>query len=143
MCIFLKGRNAVIAVLDLALHEKHGPVSLPGICERTGMTLSYLESIFRKLRNNGIVLTIRGSQGGFLLARPVDEVTVAQILLAMNDVLQKTPEVQMRQSGGRRRSSAYTADGLWSTLNDQLMAYLQTMSIKELIERHAASRYEV
>lgn len=143
MCLFTKGRNAVIAVIDLALHEENGPVALPGLCQRTGLSLSYLESIFRKLRCYGIVLTIRGPHGGFLLARAIEELKVAEIISAMGkshatpamDIKGKLPEP------GRRQTAKGAAHDLWASVNNQLIDYLKTISIKDLIDQQRAMQH--
>lgn len=142
MCLFTKGRNAVIAVLDLALHERTGPVALPAICQRTGMSLSYLESIFRRLRSYGIVLTVRGSHGGFLLARAVEELTVADILRAVDESLVAPAGNvnRIRRRPGLRRNAADTANELWVGLNNQLLDYLGMISLKDLAEQHRINR---
>lgn len=140
MCLFTKGRNAVIAVLDLAMHEANGPVALPAICERTGLSLSYLENIFRKLRCGGIVLAVRGAHGGFLLARPVEELNVADILLAMDESL--VPQPMDSSVGCRTHQNAdVAAHELWTTLNLQLIDFLGTVSLKFIIEEHCGQRH--
>lgn len=148
MCLFTKGRNALIAVLDLALHEEHGPVALPAICQRTGLSLSYLECIFRKLRQHGIVLTIRGVHGGFMLARPTNTLTVADIILAIDESIDESIDetidesgdasVKASEPGATCTGEAVTAQELWTTLNQQLIAYCRTISVHELIERQRA-----
>lgn len=134
VCLFTKGRNAVVAVLDLALHEMHGPVALSGICARTGMTLSYLESIFRKLRSKGLVLTIRGSHGGFLLAQPAEDLTVADVMLAIDESIVPSINGGYFPLDGLRDCNDEAANLLWINLNRQLVEYLGTISIKDLIE---------
>lgn len=140
MCLFTKGRNALIAVLDLALHEEHGPVALPAICQRTGLSLSYLECIFRKLRHHGIVLTIRGVHGGFMLARQANTLTVADIILAIDESIDESGDTSVKASGqgATCTGEAVTAQELWTTLNQQLIAYCRTISVHELIERQRA-----
>lgn len=131
MCLFTKGRNAVIAVLDLAMHEANGPVALPAIGERTGLSLSYLENIFRKLRCCGIVLAIRGAHGGFLLARPIEKLSVADILLAMDESLVPQPP---------DREADTAAHEPWTTFNMQLIDFLGTVTLKFIIEERCSQR---
>lgn len=142
MCLFTKGRNAIVAVLDLALHEMHGPVALSGICARTGMTLSYLESIFRKLRSNGLVLAIRGSHGGFLLAHPAENLTVADVMLAIDESIVPSINGGYFPLDGLHDCDDKVANRLWINLNRQLLEYLGTVSIKDLIERQHSTHDE-
>lgn len=137
MCLFAKGRCALIAVLDLALHQDKGPVALPAICHRTGLSLSYLEGICRTLRHAGIMETVRGSHGGFKLARPFDQLTVADIILQVDDSLHLPP---CQPSGCprspdescERDSAAYA---LWASLDKQLIDYLAHITLKDLLQR--------
>ncbi|HEY0848099.1 MAG TPA: Rrf2 family transcriptional regulator [Noviherbaspirillum sp.] len=141
MCLFTKGRKALVAVLDLALHEVNGPVSLPAISERTGLSLSYLESIFRKLRVFGIVLTIRGAHGGFILARTTAELTVADVMMAIGESSILLPVAVEGEHRQRKlcRKPGKSALQLGSELNKRLLDYCQTISIKELVEEGEGS----
>ena len=85
MRLTTKGRYAVTAVLDLALHQDSGPVSLAAISERQCISLSYLEQLFAKLRRNNIVSSTRGPGGGYMLTNNVDEVSVSDIILAVDE----------------------------------------------------------
>ena len=82
-----KGRYAVTAMLDLALHAQQGPVTLAGISERQGISLSYLEQLFTRLRKQGLVASTRGPGGGYRLARPASEIRVVDILSAVDETV--------------------------------------------------------
>jgi Rrf2 family iron-sulfur cluster assembly transcriptional regulator len=90
MRLTTKGRFAVTAILDLALSQNGGPVSLAGISERQGISLSYLEQLFGKLRRNQLVSSVRGPGGGYLLAKNLEEVSVADIIRAVDEPIVAT-----------------------------------------------------
>ena len=87
MRLTTKGRFAVTAMIDLALREDGGPVTLAGIAERQSISLSYLEQLFGKLRRHGLVSSVRGPGGGYCMAKPLPEVTVADIIVAVDEPL--------------------------------------------------------
>ena len=95
MRLTTKGRFAVTAMIDLALREAHGPVTLAGISQRQKISLSYLEQLFGKLRRFNIVESTRGPGGGYTLARKAEEVSVADIIVAVDEPLDAT------QCGGK------------------------------------------
>ena len=85
-----KGRYAVTAILDLALHERSGPVPLPHIARRQDISLSYLEQLFTRLRKQGLVDSTPGPGGGYSLRRPAAGITVAEIIAAVDDTFDTT-----------------------------------------------------
>jgi len=110
MRLTTKGRFAVTAILDLAMSQKGGPVSLAGISERQGISLSYLEQLFGKLRRNELVSSVRGPGGGYLLAKNLEDVSVADIIRAVDEPidlvrrqgeLPRRPEVHHARPVGR------------------------------------------
>src|SRR3989339_1913815 len=96
MRLTTKGRFAVTAMVDLALRQHDGPVTLAGIAERQNISLSYLEQLFGKLRRNDLVASVRGPGGGYCLARALNEVSVADIIRAVDEPLDAT------SCGGKR-----------------------------------------
>ena len=90
MRLTTKGRYAVTAMLDLALHAQHGPVSLADISERQGISLSYLEQLFAKLRRGNLVSSVRGPGGGYQLSREKATIQVAQVIDAVNESVDAT-----------------------------------------------------
>ncbi|BBE09262.1 MAG: transcriptional regulator, BadM/Rrf2 family [Glomeribacter sp. 1016415] len=134
MRLTTKGRFAVTAMLDLALHRETGPVTLAGISERQQISLSYLEQLFSKLRRQGIVESVRGPGGGYKLGRLVAEITVADIIIAADESLDAT------RCGGKGSCGHTTyQDGhcmthrLWSTLNQKMREYLDSVSLQDLV----------
>lgn len=135
MRLTTKGRFAVTAMLDLAMHAEDGAVSLNAISERQQISLSYLEQLFGKLRRAGLVDSIRGPGGGYVLSRPAGEINIAQVIAAADDTLDAT------QCGG----AANCQDGnpclthdLWENLNRTIDDYLSHISLQCVIRERRA-----
>lgn len=132
MRLTTKGRFAVTAMIDLALRSGEGPVTLAGISERQKISLSYLEQLFGKLRRHRLVGSVRGPGGGYCLARPGNQITVADIVRAVDEPLDAT------QCGGhencRDEERCMTHD-LWTTLNAKMFDYLSSVSLADLVEK--------
>ncbi|WP_148716883.1 Fe-S cluster assembly transcriptional regulator IscR [Chitinolyticbacter meiyuanensis] len=138
MRLTTKGRFAVTAMLDLALRQAGGPVTLAGISERQHISLSYLEQLFGKLRRRELVDSVRGPGGGYCLARPAAEITVAAIICAVDEPLDAT------QCGGKENclddKRCMTHD-LWASLNRTIYDYLSGITLAQLIdEQHEKQR---
>ncbi len=144
MRLTTKGRFAVTAMIDLALRQDEGPVTLAGISARQDISLSYLEQLFGKLRRHQIVASVRGPGGGYNLARPAEDVTVTQIIVAVDEPLDAT------QCGGRKNCLPASAEGggrcmtheLWSTLNHKVVEYLDSVSLQGLVDQQRRERPE-
>ena len=133
MRLTTKGRFAVTAMIDLGLNGGERPVTLSAISERQNISLSYLEQLFAKLRRHAIVESVRGPGGGYCLARSAAEITVADVILAVDEPLDAT------QCGGRENCKSehrcMTHD-LWSTLNRKMLDYLASVHLAELVENN-------
>ncbi|MFZ2267091.1 MAG: Fe-S cluster assembly transcriptional regulator IscR [Azonexus sp.] len=132
MRLTTKGRFAVTAMIDLALRGEDGPVALAGISERQKISLSYLEQLFGKLRRYKLVDSVRGPGGGYCIARPLNQVAVADIIRAVDEQLDAT------QCGGREDcldEHRCMTHELWSTLNSKMFDYLSSVSLADLVER--------
>jgi len=140
MRLTTKGRFAVTAMLDLALHGGRGPVTLAGISQRQSISLSYLEQLFGKLRRHTLVESIRGPGGGYTLARDLSKVSVADIITAVDEPIDAT------QCGGRENchdeQRCMTHD-LWSKLNDKMYEYLDSVKLADLVAQQAERREAV
>ncbi len=142
MRLTTKGRFAVTAMIDLALRQSKGPVTLAGISERQEISLSYLEQLFGKLRRHKIVESVRGPGGGYNLARRADKVTVADIIIAVDEPLDAT------QCGGKENCRSGSHEGgtrcmtheLWSTLNAKMVDYLDSVSLQDLVDQQRAKQ---
>ena len=132
MRLTTKGRFAVTAMMDLALRGQDGPVALAGVSERQKISLSYLEQLFGKLRRHGLVDSVRGPGGGYNLARKPDSVSVAEIILAVDEPIDTT------QCGGRencRDEGRCMTHELWSGLNAHIFSYLRSVTLAELVSQ--------
>ena len=132
MRLTTKGRFAVTAMLDLALHGADGPVPLAGIAERQKISLSYLEQLFGKLRRRALVESVRGPGGGYHLARDASQLSVADIVRAVEEPLDST------QCGGRENcldSRRCMTHDLWEELNTTVYGFLAGVKLSHLVER--------
>lgn len=140
MKLTTKGRFAVTAMLDLALRHQQGPVTLAGIGARQSISLSYLEQLFGKLRRHGLVESVRGPGGGYCLARPTANITVTDIIFAVDEPLDAT------QCGGRENCQddqrCMTHD-LWAALNEKLHDYLNAVTLQDLVNQQLAKEAKV
>jgi len=134
MRLTTKGRFAVTAMVDLAMRQTRGPVTLAAISERQHISLSYLEQLFGKLRRAKLVSSVRGPGGGYNLAQPVQGITVADIVTAVDETLDAT------QCGGRENcheeKRCMTHD-LWATLNEKMYDYLSSVTLADLVAHQA------
>ncbi|MFO8024531.1 Fe-S cluster assembly transcriptional regulator IscR [Thiohalophilus sp.] len=132
MRLTTKGRYAVTAMLDLALHYKEGPITLADISQRQGISLSYLEQLFSKLRKNGLVDSTRGPGGGYRLSRDAHEVAVADVITAVDE------KVETTRCGGLsncQEDQQCLTHELWTDLSEQIHDFLKGISLGQLVER--------
>lgn len=133
MRLTTKGRFAVTAMIDLAMRQSEGPVTLAGISERQGISLSYLEQLFGKLRRHELVSSVRGPGGGYTLTRATNAISVADVIIAVDEPLDAT------QCGGKENcldeGRCMTHD-LWSNLNKRMFEYLASVTLAALVEQH-------
>jgi Rrf2 family iron-sulfur cluster assembly transcriptional regulator len=131
MRLTTKGRFAVTAMLDLALNEASKPVTLAGISERQHISLSYLEQLFSRLRKQGLVTSVRGPGGGYRLAKPPTQISVACIIAAVDEQIDAT------QCGGTENchdeGRCMTHD-LWASLNNKILDYLADVALADLVD---------
>lgn len=140
MRLTTKGRFAVTAMIDLGMRHGEGPVTLAGISERQKISLSYLEQLFGKLRRNSLVDSVRGPGGGYCLSKSMDEVSVADIIRAVDEPIDAT------QCGGRGNChdehQCMTHD-LWMNLNACIFDYLSSVKLSQLVESQLGSNVSV
>lgn len=132
MKLSTKGRYAVTAMMDLAIHDKFGPVTLAEISQCQGISLSYLEQLFAKLRKNGLVEGVRGPGGGYRLARPAGDVTVADIISAVDEKVDATRCLGRQNCQEGRRCLTHE---LWSDLSQQIFSFLAGITLAQFVER--------
>ncbi|WP_424141071.1 Fe-S cluster assembly transcriptional regulator IscR [Psychromonas aquatilis] len=135
MRLTTKGRYAVTAMLDLALHPEQGPVSLSDISQRQGISLSYLEQLFSKLRRDALVKSVRGPGGGYQLGRPIDDIYVAQIMDAVNEVIDATG---CKNKADCKNGVTCLTHYLWCDLSDQIHGFLSKISLGDLMRQNDA-----
>lgn len=132
MRLTTKGRYAVTAMLDLAIHQGAGPTALADIAQRQGISLSYLEQLFSRLRKRALVSSVRGPGGGYNLARKAMDISVAEVIAAVDE------NVDTTRCGGAHNCQAngpcLTHD-LWQDLSDRIYDYLHHISLRDLVER--------
>ncbi|MGB5735985.1 MAG: Fe-S cluster assembly transcriptional regulator IscR [Thiohalocapsa sp.] len=134
MRLTTKGRYAVTAVLDLAIHQGQGPISLADIADRQGISLSYLEQLFSKLRRRALVSSVRGPGGGYHLAREASAIYVAEVITAVDEHIDTT---RCGGAGNCKDSGPCLTHDLWLDLSDRIYGYLNKISLQDLVERRS------
>lgn len=132
MRLSTKGRYAVTAMMDIALHEKQGPVTLAEISQCQGISLSYLEQLFSKLRKHGLVTGVRGPGGGYRLAKTADKISIADIIQSVDEKL------DMTKCGGKGDCSngeKCLTHQLWFDLSCRLYEFLSSIKLDQYVNR--------
>ncbi|MBE0459787.1 Fe-S cluster assembly transcriptional regulator IscR [Pseudoalteromonas sp. KG3] len=128
-----KGRYAVTAMLDVALHASVGPVPLADISERQEISLSYLEQLFARLRKNGLVSSVRGPGGGYLLGRETHAISVGDVINAVDESIDATR--CHGATGGCQSGMRCLTHTLWSDLSARIEDFLNGITLAELVEQ--------
>jgi Rrf2 family iron-sulfur cluster assembly transcriptional regulator len=144
MRLTTKGRFAVTAMIDLAMRQDKGPVTLSGISQRQEISLSYLEQLFGKLRRHEIVESVRGPGGGYTLARKMEDVTVADIIIAVDEPLDATQcgGKENCHSGAEDHNTRCMTHDLWATLNAKMVDYLDSVSLRDLVDQQKTKQHK-
>lgn len=132
MRLTTKGRYAVTAMLDLALHETQGPISLADISDRQGISLSYLEQLFAKLRRHELVRSVRGPGGGYQLAGGPAAISVAQVVDAVSESMDAT---RCQGKEGCQSGEVCLTHHLWEDLSGQIHQFLTDITLADLVNR--------
>lgn len=132
MRLTTKGRYAVTAMLDLALNFDASPISLADISTRQEISLSYLEQLFSRLRKQGLVTSVRGPGGGYLLATSSDKINIAQIVDAVDESIDVT---KCGRKGNCRSGIKCLTHHLWCDLSDQIHSFLASISLADLVAK--------
>jgi Rrf2 family iron-sulfur cluster assembly transcriptional regulator len=135
MKLSTRGRYAVMAMVDLARHSDGRPVSLAEIAERQEISLSYLEQLFAKLRRRGLVKSVRGPGGGYLLAHHRDQTRISDIIVAVDEPIQAVRCKPGATLGCRGDRSRCLTHDLWEELSNQIHLYLSSVSLGDVCER--------
>ncbi|MBX9756001.1 MAG: Rrf2 family transcriptional regulator [Pseudomonadaceae bacterium] len=132
MRLTTKGRYAVTAMLDLAFHEDQGPITLAQISQRQGVSVSYLEQLFAKLRRCKLVTSVRGAGGGYRLASSPAQISVAQIVDAAGDSMDATHCLGRADC---QQGEVCLTHHMWSDLSKRLQQFLNDISLADLVCR--------
>ena len=132
MKLTTKGRYAVTAMLDLAIHASDKPISLADISERQVISLSYLEQLFSKLRRQGLVQSVRGPGGGYCLSREAENIFVAQVIDAVNEAVDATG---CRGTENCQAGKMCLTHHLWTDLSNQIHSFLSDISLADLVSQ--------
>ncbi len=143
MKLSTRGRYAVMAMVDLASHSKGRPIALAEIAERQEISLSYLEQLFAKLRRGGLVRSVRGPGGGYLLAHEVGQIRVSDVILAVDEPIRATRCAPGSPSGCRTNKSRCLTHDLWEELGNQIHLYLSAVTIADVVNRRVLGTSQV
>ncbi len=135
MKLSTKGRYAVMAMVDLAANSEGKPVSLAEIAERQEISLSYLEQLFGKLRRGGLVKSVRGPGGGYLLSRSTDDTRISDIVVAVDEPLRATRCKVGSSVGCRGDNGRCLTHDLWEELVNQIHMFLSSVSLEDVIAK--------
>jgi Rrf2 family iron-sulfur cluster assembly transcriptional regulator len=141
MRLTTKGRFAVTAMVDLAMRHTRGPVTLAAISERQKISLSYLEQLFGKLRRRKLVNSVRGPGGGYNLALPAEKISVAEIIVAVDEPMDAT-QCSGKENCLGENKRCMTHD-LWARLNEKIYEYLASVTLADLVEHHSGKQVAV
>lgn len=132
MRLSTKGRYGVTAMMDLAIHDNAGPVTLADISQCQGISLSYLEQLFAKLRKHNLVEGVRGPGGGYRLSRPADQINVAEIISAVDE---KVDVTKCNNQGDCQGGERCLTHDLWSELSERLYTFLSGITLAQFVNR--------
>ncbi|WP_024850739.1 Rrf2 family transcriptional regulator [Hydrogenovibrio kuenenii] len=130
-----KGRYAVTAMLDIAINQSKGPITLAMISERQDISLSYLEQIFAKLKKSDLVLSARGPGGGYRLSRNPGEISVSEVIAAVNE------DLEARKCKGKENCKGgeeCLSHELWSDLSEMIEQFLENITLEKIIEKRSS-----
>jgi Rrf2 family iron-sulfur cluster assembly transcriptional regulator len=137
MRLTTKGRYAVTAMLDLSLNYGMGSITLADISERQGISLSYLEQLFARLRKQGLVSSSRGPGGGYRLSREADEITVLDVIAAVDE---KVDSTACQGKGNCHGDEQCLSHELWTSLSEQIQLYLSEITLGQVVRNHQKSK---
>lgn len=135
-----KGRYAVMAIVDLAKHGASKPVSLADIAGRQEISLSYLEQLFAKLRRADLVRSVRGPGGGYRLARPAQDMRIAEVILAVDEPIRATRCDIASTKGCTGGGGKCVTHDLWEELSRQIHIFLSSVSVADVLEKRVLGR---
>ena len=135
MKLTTKGRYAVMAMADLASFANGRPVSLNEISLRQNISLSYLEQLFRKLKNRSLVRSIRGSNGGYILVKSASEIKLSNIIFAVDEAVKTLNCKKESKKGCNHKSMKCITHNLWDDLDNHINSFFENIKLEELIDK--------
>ena len=141
MRLTTKGRFAVTAMIDLGLRQNNGPVTLAAISQRQQISLSYLEQLFGKLRRHELVESTRGPGGGYTLSRKATDITVAEIIMSVDEPMDATQCAGKENCHGEG-ARCMTHD-LWASLNTRMVEFLESVTLQKLVDEQLAKGLQI
>ena len=140
MKLSTKGRYAVMAMVDLAKQSTGSPIALADVADRQEISLSYLEQLFGKLRRGGLVNSVRGPGGGYLLSRAPDDIRISDIIVAVDEPIQTTRCSPGSPAGCKANKSRCLTHDLWEELGHHIYFYLSSTSLEDVVEKRVRGR---
>lgn len=141
MILSTKGRYAVMAMVDLAMHQKERPVGLAAIADRQQIPLAYLEQIFAKLKRANVVQSVRGPGGGYTLATSSEELTIAEIIRASEESIKITRCASHGTEGCMADKARCVTHDLWEGLGEHIYHYLSGLSLADVVQRRVREKF--
>lgn len=139
MKLSTKGRYAVMAMVDLAQQSKGRPIALADVALRQEISLSYLEQLFAKLRRHGLVKSVRGPGGGYLLAFAANETRISDIVMAVDEPIRATRCTPGAPEGCRANNERCSTHDLWEALGNHIYSFLSSVTIADICEKRVDS----
>ena len=136
MKLTTKGRYAVMAMADLALFRDKGPISLTDISLRQNISLAYLEQIFIKLKNNNLVKSVRGAQGGYVLENSPEEIKISNIISAVNEEVKTLNCKKESKKGCNNKFSKCITHNLWDQLDQHINSFFEKVKLNDLLKKN-------
>ena len=139
MKISTKGRYGLRGMIDLAVHSGEGPVKLSAVAARQGISLNYLEYVFSLLKKSGLVLSVKGPRGGYVLARGPEAITIGQVLHALEGTIDIADELSGAASNQRTALQACIHECVWDRMNQALQALVDSKTLQDMAEHYRVS----
>ena len=136
MRLTTKGRYAVMAMADLALFRDKGPSSLTDISLRQNISLAYLEQIFIKLKNNNLVISVRGAKGGYILKTSPEEIKISNIISAVNEEVKTLNCKKESKKGCNNRNTKCITHNLWDQLDNHINNFFEKVKLNDLVKKN-------
>ena len=133
MKLTTKSRYAVTAMLDIAYYDKGKPISLPEIAERQGISLSYLEQLFARLKKNGLVESIKGPGGGYRLSKDANDIVISEVIKAVDESVETTA---CNGKANCHNNQQCLSHNLWEDLGEEINNFLSDVTLQQVISRN-------